>query len=677
MHVNTGTYALVITLGIGGAAIQPSAQVTQSFDQPAPGARSPRNANYDIDVRLDRLAHMLKGHETIHWRNISSQATSELQFHVYWNAWRNLESSWLSENRLAGSRDEPRRPEDWGWSEVSGIRLRQADGATVDVTSRKKYISPDDGNPQDRTVFTVPLPAPVPSNGTIEVEIDWTAKIPFAFTRLRTGWIRDYYFIVQWFPKVGVLEDSGWNTHQFHSATEFYADYGIYDVRMTVPRGWILGASGREVEKTDNADGTTTHRYHGEDIHDFAWTTSPRFIDARQTFEHPTLPKVEMRLLLQPEHAEQAARHFAATVACLKNYGEWYGAYPYGYITIVDPAYQSGSGGMEYPTLFTAGSRWLAPKSVTTPEGVTVHEAGHQFWYGMVGNNEYEDAWMDEGFNTFSTARAVAQAFTPNYLAERYFDGFVPWVFYDVPLSRETDGNRLAGYRDSAKSDIQATPTFRYWPGSASVITYNKTALWLNTLERHLGWPTLQKIMSTHFERWKFRHPKPADFFQVANEVTGQDLTWYFDQVYRSSNVFDYGVQEFRSDPVSTAGYTDSRAGPPTLLESRGNGPYHTIVVVRRYGEAIFPVDVVTTFSNGAKQHERWDGRDRHVTYVYERAAQAVSTQVDPKRVLLLDVNYTNNSWTLEPRGDEASLKWALKWMVWMQQLMLTYGFLA
>ena len=124
-----------------------------------------------------------------------------------------------------------------------------------------------------------------------------------------------------------------------------------------------------------------------------------------------------MRLLLQPEHAGQAERHFDATRTALKYYGEWFGAYPYGHITIVDPAYQSGAGGMEYPTLFTAGTRWLAPRAVTTPGGVTVHEAGHQFWYGIVGNNEFEDAWMDEGFNTFSTARAIAQVYDPNFLA--------------------------------------------------------------------------------------------------------------------------------------------------------------------------------------------------------------------------------------------------------------------
>ena len=200
-------------------------------------------------------------------------------------------------------------------------------------------------------------------------------------------------------------------------------------------------------------------------MHDFAWTTSPDYLVRTARFEHPQLPPVEMRLLLQPEHAAQAERHFDATRTTLKYYGEWFGAYPYGHITIVDPAYQSGAGGMEYPTLFTAGTRWLAPAGVTTPEGVTVHEAGHQFWYGIVGNNEFEDAWMDEGFNTFSTARADGAGLRTRTIWRCATSAAsCRGCSRDIALSRETEGNRLAGYRRDAKSDAQSTPTFRYFP---------------------------------------------------------------------------------------------------------------------------------------------------------------------------------------------------------------------
>ena len=125
---------------------------------------------------------------------------------------------------------------------------------------------------------------------------------------------------------------------------------------------------------------------------------------------------------------------------------------------------------------------------------------------------------MDEGINQFSEARADEAAFTPNYLVRRYFGGFIPWVFRDIPVTRQADEG-LTNYRAQAESDAEATPSFRYWPSTGGNITYYKTALWLHTLERSLGWPALQRAMSTYFDRWKFRHPQPADFFQAVSEA--------------------------------------------------------------------------------------------------------------------------------------------------------------
>src|SRR3984893_6861491 len=491
----------------------PRAAADGAVDPP----RSPRNASYTITARLDPTTRTITGSETIAWRSITGTRATELQFHLYWNAWKNTRTTFMRERALGdGRQGPPRAADEWARIDVTAVKVLGRD-----LTGTRRSIAPDDDNQNDETVMSIPLPEPIAPGAGATIDVAWTAHVPRTFAR--TGAIGRFFFIAQWFPKVGVLQDEGWNCHQFHSGTEFFSDYGVYDVLLTVPNGWTVGATGVQRARADNPDGTTTHRYYQEDVHDFAWTTSPDYLERTARFEHPTLPPVEMRLLLQPEHAAQAERHFDATRTTLKYYGEWYGAYPYGHITIVDPAYQSGAGGMEYPTLFTAGTRWLAPAHVTTPEGVTVHEAGHQFWYGIVGNNEFEDAWMDEGFNTFSTARAVSQVFDPNYLALRYFGGFIPWVVRDIALSRETEGNRLAGYRRDARADVPSTPSYKDFPATGGSITYNKTALWLNTMERWLGWPALQRIMSRHFKTWQFKHPTPADYFEIANAAAGRD----------------------------------------------------------------------------------------------------------------------------------------------------------
>jgi hypothetical protein len=620
-------------------------------------ALSPRNANYTIDVRLDTHARTLTGRETLVWTNITNASINELQFHLYYNAWRDTDSTWMREHKLTTwwRAARSRRPDDFAAIDVTRLELTAGPDAPVDLTGAMRFIAPDDGNADDRTVMAVTLPDAVGPGGTVTLDITFTAKIPRPFAR--TGAIGNYFFIAQWFPKIGVLEQTGrWNCHQFHVGTEFFSDFGVYDVRITVPRGWPLAATGRERERTDNADGTTTHRYVQEDVHDFAWTTSPDFLERTARFEHPGLPPVDMRLMLQPEHQSQAERLFETARATLRHYGEWFGPYPYGHMTIVDPAWQSESGGMEYPTFFTVGTWWLMPRQDTYLEDTVVHETGHQWWYGMVATNEFEDAWMDEGINQYANARAMAETFPDGREVRRFFGGFVPWVIDGVRWDRLAAGEFLSDYRGSPTVDIQATPSFRYWPRTSAPITYSKPALWLHTLERALGWTTVQQILSTFFERWKFKHPRPGDLFQVANEVSHRDLTPFFDQVYRSSTVFDYGVESI------TSAETD-------------DGRFSSDIIVRRHGDGIFPVTVLVTLANGEQRRFAWDGGGRWHRMTVEHGSRAVSAQVDPDQVLLLDTNFTNNSFTTEPQSGRAATKWAAAWMVWLQDQLLTWAF--
>ncbi|MFQ5792406.1 MAG: M1 family aminopeptidase, partial [Acidobacteriota bacterium] len=338
--------------------------------------------------------------------------------------------------------------------------------------------------------------------------------------------------------------------------------------------------------------------------------------------------------------------------------------------------------GMEYPTLFTAGTRLFNPFGGGSPEGVTVHEAGHQFWYGIVGNNEFEHAWLDEGFNTFSTARTMEVAYGERMLVRRYLSlpgmrsGFIPVLFEDLKFSRMVGGNRLDGYRSAATSDAQATPTYEYFPKTGGRLSYDKTALWLSTLERYLGWETLQKILSTYFQRFQFKHPKPQDFFDVADEMSGQDLSWFFDRVYRSSNDFDYAVESVASEALELKGFAE-KEGTLAYIEPEEGEPemYRTEVVVRRYGGATFPVDVLMVFEDGEEIRKEWDGESRWELYVEERPAKLSYAVVDPERKLLLDLYYTNNSRRLESRAALPAGKWGSKWMIWLQDLLATFAF--
>ena len=167
----------------------------------------------------------------------------------------------------------------------------------------------------------------------------------------------------------------------------------------------------------------------------------------------------------------------------------------------------------------------------------------------------------------------------------------------------------------------------------------------------------LQQILSTFFERWKFKHPKPGDLFQVANEVSRRDLTPFFDQVYRGSAVFDYGV--------------DSVTSEETIDET-----FVSDIVVRRHGDGIFPVTILATLANGEQRRFSWDGAGRWHRVTLEHASRVLSAQVDPDQVLLLDTNFTNNSYTTEPAAPGAATKWAATWMMWLQDQLLVWAFL-
>ena len=656
--------------------ISASFDLAQDQQLPAPPGTlqvSPRTANYDIDVTLDPDTRTLTGSELITWRNQGVVAAYSIRLHLYWNAFRNTNSTWLKQRRLAGDDPFARASADaFGYTDITKITIVNADGGeAVDLTKALRFISPDDQNADDRTLAAADLDTPIQPGETLRLRIAWQGRFPKNFDR--TGVIGNYYFVSQWFPKLGVF-DAGWTAHQFFANSEFFSDFGNYDVRMTVPQGWKVGATG--VEQSTTATGSmVTHRYTQEDVHDFAWTTSPDFVEKRQQFEMPGRAPVQMRLLIQPEHEYLAERHFAAAAATLKYYGEWFGAYPYPQLTIVDPAYQSQSEGMEYPTIFTGGTRWLSPRYSNDPEYVVIHEVGHQFWYGLVANNEVEFAWLDEGINEYADSRVQWEAFQPNYLVQRFFGDFIPWQYRDIRLQRATDTNYMNAYRRAPDRDAISTPTAALWPATHQNLSYHKAALMLHTLERMHTWETMQKVLSIFFTRAKFKHPQPQEFFAVLNEVTGKDHQWFIDQVYTSSNTFDYAVDNLVSEPIAARGLMESPGGL-TFQEAKVEGQFRTTVTVRRLEAGQFPVDVLVTFANGEQARQSWDGRSRWNVFTFDRPVKAVSAQIDPERRLLLDTNYTNNSMTLEPATDRAATKWSLRWMVWLQDLLMTAAFL-
>ncbi len=631
---------------------------------------SPRIANYQMDVRLTPSTKIVEGKEILTWHNVSQDTIKELQFHMYMNAFKNTKSTFYNEggHRFRGGSYKDRKEIDWGWVKI----LEMKDTGGNDLTNDMKYIHPDDDNKFDQTVLSVKLVNPVLPDSTIQIEIGFQTKLPKAVAR--SGFVRDYFLVAQWFPKIGIYEvpgqrhatKGGWNCHQYHANTEFYADYGNYDVKITLPKEYIVGATGIERETKLNTDGTKTVNYYAEDVVDFAWTASKRYQIFKDEWKH-----VKIKAMVQPEHAGLSNRLITAVKQALEYYEQHLGIYPYTTVTIVDPPYYAGAvGGMEYPTFFTTFTTWGIPDNLRFIESVTVHEFGHNYFMGLLATNEFEEAWMDEGFNTYYETRIM-----DHYYGEKTsVVDFLGFRIGDFELMR-------SGYTGMTNPKVAATATPAWkFPYGYSTFTYSKTATWMTMLERLVGTETMDDIMKTYYKRWKFKHPDGKDFIAVVNEVvkknhgdkSGGNMNWFFDQVLYGTGVLDYKLRSIRNVKVEKdKGIFDNPADTLNNSKiSRDTTWYKSEVFVERLGEIQMPVEILVHFDNGFEKLERWNGKERYKIFKYEKPHKISWAKLDPHFKLTMDINLENNSLNIKPRTS-VIWKYAAKALFWLENMFL------
>jgi hypothetical protein len=589
---------------------------------------SQRVVHYEIDAKYDAGKHTVDATEVLTYHNLTGTALDHFPFHLYQNAFQ-PNSTFVREAKVAGNRDtgyDKWETKEYGSEEIKSIEV----AGQGDLTSQLHYIQPDDGNKDDKTVIDLPLRTPIAPGAYVQFKIAFHDQMPE--TQARSGWKRDFMLGGQWFPKVGVFWHGAWNCHQYHAMTEFFADFGVYDVKLTVPQYEVVGASGVKVGEVSNSDNTKTVTYHGDDIHDFAWTVSPRYKVKEDGVFQGQMGPVQMRILMQPAHWSQAERHEKILRESLEHFESWYGPYPYKTITLVDPEPDSAAGGMEYPTFITGDSNWFMPDGTYLPEIVVEHEFGHQYWYGMVATNEFEDAWMDEGINSYSEVKVLDSILGKNTSI--------------MNLAGATMGEREVqrlGYISAADLDPIAQKAYDYYNyNSYGGITYGKTASVLLTLEGIIGEDTMNKAMRTYFMKYRFTHPTKEDFLKTIEEVSGKDLRWYFNQAIYGSQVMDYRVSQVESFPVNW--YEEKKNSKKDDKDT----VYRSYVWLHRREDFVMPVEVEIKFDNGETIREHWDGTSRWTKFEYEKKAKVVSAEIDPDHKIQIDRNDFNNSNTAE-----------------------------
>ncbi|MFT3702980.1 MAG: M1 family metallopeptidase [Agriterribacter sp.] len=486
-----------------------------------------QQVNYTISVKLNDADHTLDGFEKIEYINHSPDTLRYIYFHVWINAFRNDRTAY-SEQALENGDTRFY----FSTQDQKGY-INQLDFRVNDMHAEVK----DDSI--DIDIIKVILPQPLLSGQSIFITTPFHVKLPYNFSR--GGHIGQAYQITQWYPKPAVYDSRGWHPMPYLEQGEFYSEFGNYEVNITIPENYAVAATGilqnenekewlnarssfqwkpitqrKKIKKGTyktikqlfpvSATAAKTLQYKQDNVHDFAWFADKRFVIQHDTCALNTgkiidvyafyLPADQMQWQQSLQYAKSAVRFHSASI----------GEYAYNNLSMVEGD-KTMKGGMEYPTiaLIPGGTNKYKLQATIS------HEAGHNWFYGALANNERDHPWMDEGMNTYydnkynSTIPVRVEAINSSTLQKISKIGFesVAAIKKDQPIALSSTQFTRINYGLSA---------------------YYKAGEWMRLLQTAMGKQVFDTMMHTYYTQWKFKHPYPEDFKKVVDDA-GQKNT--------------------------------------------------------------------------------------------------------------------------------------------------------
>ena len=508
-----------------------------------------QEVNYKINVQLDDENHEIRGNIEIEYINNAPNVLNEIYMHLWPNAYKNAKTALAKQQLRLGNRFMFYALEK---------ELGYIDELDFKVNDEKVEWAFDE---EHIDIAKLNLQSPLASGESMIISTPFHVKIPSGKIS-RLGHIEQSYQMTQWYPKPAVYDNEGWHAMPYLNMGEFFSEYGSFDVSITLPKNYVVGATGdlqtetemtflnELAEKAGNQSDTydnsfpasskelKTIRFTQEKVHDFAWFADKRWMVRKGEIILPNSGrKVTSWAMFTPNSRTEWARAIEYINDGTYYYSLWNGDYPYNQVTAVDGTISAG-GGMEYPNVTVIGSAG----SDLGLETVIVHEVGHNWFYGILGSNERTNAWMDEGLNSFNETR---------YFRTKYQDslGFLEGML-PSKIRKLIDANNypyqttdLYAYMISAKN-TQDQPmqchSNDFTNTSYGTIVYKKTAVAMNYLMNSLGEERFDKAMQDYYEAWKYKHPAPKDLKRSLEQSTGKDLSWFFEEVVPSTKKTDY-----------------------------------------------------------------------------------------------------------------------------------------
>lgn len=535
-----------------------------------------QQVNYSIDVSLDDKGHTLNGFEKIEYINNSPDTIKYIWFHLWPNAYKNDKTAFSDHLLENGStRFYFSDKEDKGYINKLDFKVNNI---TVQVEDHPQHID----------IVKVILPVPLSPGQKTNITTPFHVKLPYNFSR--GGHDGQSYQATQWYPKPAVYDKNGWHPMPYLDQGEFYSEFGNFEVNITVPKNYVVAATGelqhaaetewlksraaftwepvKQKTKTTGGQVKTSYQlfpetekeikiltYKQNNIHDFAWFADKRFIVNHDTcklasgkvidvFSYYTTPQKEVwkSSLL---YAKDAIQHYSSLV----------GEYPYNVVSVVQgPA--SFGGGMEYPTITV-----LSPEKSSSSLNFTIaHEIGHNWFYGILGTNERKYAWMDEGINSFYESK----------YQQRGKDHF----------GQRTEQSLLETFIVEKKDQPIATSSEDFNEPNYGLIAYYKASQWVALLEKQLGTAAFNKAMQEYYRQWQFKHPQPEDFKKILEDISDKNLDTTFALLRQRGNL--PGAEKkgigFQGPIGAVSGVNSNKKTAITLLPILGSNSYNKLM---------------------------------------------------------------------------------------------------
>ncbi|MBI2429235.1 MAG: M1 family metallopeptidase [Ignavibacteriales bacterium] len=599
-----------------------------------------QRVDYSVKAELFPDKNELHGTATITYYNNSPDTLATLVWHLYQNVFRKDTS--------------PRKNDEQNSRALVVTKGMTIEKILIDSVSLETKI--------DETLMETPLPKPLPPDSTITLLVDWQYDIP-RNPDLRTGNDGDDFGICQWYPQIGVYDaERGWDRTPYLGIAEFYTEYGNWNVEITLPKKFVVASTGTllnpsdiltpeqyarfnaiskdsviqiirdngKVAIDDTASEKRTWKFSAEYVRDFAWATSPEYVwDATKTSDGVNIYafyKAEDSLASTPfinEDADNWNKGAEVAKFTIEYMSQHYGKYLYPQATVISGPVR----GMEYPMMVFIDDGNAVTNFMWT---TIIHELIHEWYPMMIGSNETNYPFMDEGFTTFATAELTEELYGNNgffhpAFAEKYSRLNLPNNNDRIHVQRVYMNEARQGKGASLMSHPYSILSSQY-----GIMAYDKPAAVMVMLEDLLGRETFLKAMNAYYDRWKFKHPYPHDFFETVEDVAGRDLDWFWNQWFDQTWKLDIALDEVES------------------IEEHGR--WKAILTLQNNELTRMPATIRLTFENGTSKdvrfsEELWSKTNRAEFIVDSVPAKPINVVIDPD-MKLADVNRLNNSWS-------------------------------